>query len=107
MVRSGFKVRVQPPSWTWWWCRSHSGKQIVEVRGAEVFPPGDVMDAAVLEPDLTAGEPTGPVHRPQRPALFGGGETPGPTQVQRDAVLVEGDGGDGGVAAQPADGLDG
>ena len=28
MVRSGFKVRVQPPSWTWWWCRSHSGNRL-------------------------------------------------------------------------------
>ena len=63
------------------------GQEIVEVGGAEVFPPGDVMDPAVLETDLAAGEPTGPVHRPQRAALLGGGEPPGPAQVQRDPVV--------------------
>ena len=81
-------------------------QEIVEVRGAEVFPPRDVMDPAVLEPHLTAGEPTGPVHRPQRPTLLGGGETTGRAQVQRHPVVVEGDGGDGGVTTQAADGLD-
>ncbi len=81
-------------------------QEIVQVRRAEVFPPRDVMDPAVLEPHLTAGEPTGPVHRPQSPTLLGCGETTGPPQVQRDPVIVHDDRGDGGVTPQAADGLD-
>ena len=77
-------------------------QQIVQVRGAEVFPPGDVVDAAVLEPHLTAREPTGPVHHAQGAALVGGGEAAGSSHVEGDTVVVEGDGGDGGVAAVAA-----
>ena len=42
-------------------------QQIVEVRGAEVFPPRDVMDPAVLEPDLTSREPHRPGTSPATP----------------------------------------
>ena len=36
-------------------------QEVVEVGGAAVFPPPDVVEVAQLEPDLAAGDGTGPV----------------------------------------------
>jgi hypothetical protein len=39
-------------------------QQVVEIRGTAVFPPPDVMDSALRESDLAAGDGAGPVQGP-------------------------------------------
>ena len=103
MVRSARRVSVQPPSWTRWWWRLHSGSRLAR----SVEPPCchgvDVVDVAVVEADGAAGVGAGAVHRPQRPALVSCRHPLGSPDVEGDTVAVEHDRDDVGVAAQPAD----
>ena len=56
------------------------------------------MDLAVPEPHLAAGEPAAAVHGPQRPTLRFAGDAAALAVVEHDAVAVEDDGDDRGVA---------
>ena len=77
-------------------------QQVVEMRAASRLPWADVVDVAVVEADGAAGMGAGAVHRPQRSALFAGGDALGMPDVQGDTVTVEHDRHDVSVAAQPA-----
>ena len=70
-------------------------QQVLEVCWSPVSDAGDdVVDLAVPEADLAAGEPAAAVHRPQRPALIDGGDPTTASLVQHDTLGAQHDGDD-------------
>ncbi len=64
------------------------------------------MDVAHVEVPVAAVDRTGAIHRPQRGALWGGGQASGSSDVEGHAVAAEHDGDEVGVAGVASCGFD-